>query len=71
LYRDDFFPKVFEERGLRERLLERIQHFFEQRRLRMLRRLGFRARNKKMAYDSAGGPEEEVRISTSSLYRYT
>jgi hypothetical protein len=58
----DAFPAFFREDKLRQRLTERIQHFFEQRRLRMLTRLGFRAKAKKAAYDKAGGPKEEVNI---------
>jgi hypothetical protein len=56
-----FMPNFLTGYKLKERVQERIQHFFEQRRLRMLARLGFRnPAAKKKAYDKAGGPAMEV-----------
>ena len=57
-------PAVFSTRKLRTDFVKTLGHFWEQRMLRMLRRLGIRAQHRRKQYQiAAGGVKKEVRCS--------
>jgi hypothetical protein len=54
-------PVVFKTENLRAQFVKRLGHFWEQRMLRMLTRLGIRREDKKREYQiDAGGVKKEV-----------
>lgn len=59
---EGFLPVIFKKKSLKEQLTKRLSRFFDQRYLRMLKRLGIRSKAKKEAYHLAGGPKLEVKL---------
>jgi hypothetical protein len=64
----DFMPDIFTPTSLKNQFAKQIDHYFGQRLLRMLTRLGIRSTDKIQAYVDAGGPEIEVTCITQYYY---
>jgi len=67
LRNERFLPDIFTPDSLKTQFVKRLQRFYEQRMLRMLKRLGIRAKDQRRAYAAAGGPAREVRKKLKSI----